>query len=562
VRDAVAAKAALKNRTMFGVKLRLFTRSREELGASDDGDDDGTAVEVNGVGGYSSWDYNTDRRYEHVRLLDSPELGTATPTADTTKSSIPFPGSQLVEPPPPERVLFCGLDGRARPRSELSSSSGRVAWYPLPLPAPDPNPRASLCASLSAAHPAVDMDGRRSSNHLFFNAVGRFRLVRNHEESERNLDVDFPVSVPGPVADVQVYEAQDMGLGVGGTEAGAATPTFSQAYPPPLPPPPPHHQQHIPYNYGSPPDPTSSLGGPFYAPHYTTSSPDPGPGLHFPLPPPSPSFGYHPEPVGVGLHAWTWAPAPGGGGGNEARYYIRPGSPAVGAHTSGMYYPSHPHSHPHMHVQLPKLLLYNVNAGGEIPAPENAPGHGNLRDGVEYDYASVYLHHHHQQQQQDEGDRQQQQQYHEFFPTLSMFQPPSPSQIPHALTLTHITASPDISPSGFFPTPHPHPHPTATATAADRNQLNLTRIEDGQDTRTTVMVKNIPNKMSDRDLIAYIGNVCPRKIDFLYLRMDFQSGENSLTFFKDIFRKILLILCTQSVTWDMLLLISSLSRIF
>ena len=39
------------------------------------------------------------------------------------------------------------------------------------------------------------------------------------------------------------------------------------------------------------------------------------------------------------------------------------------------------------------------------------------------------------------------------------------------------------------------------------------------------MVKNIPNKMSDRDLITYIGKVCPRKIDFLYLRMDFQNGE-------------------------------------
>ena len=61
-------------------------------------------------------------------------------------------------------------------------------------------------------------------------------------------------------------------------------------------------------------------------------------------------------------------------------------------------------------------------------------------------------------------------------------------------------------------------------TPPERNQLNLARIEDGQDTRTTVMIKNIPNKMSDKDLIAFIGKVCPRKIDFLYLRMDFQNG--------------------------------------
>jgi hypothetical protein len=39
------------------------------------------------------------------------------------------------------------------------------------------------------------------------------------------------------------------------------------------------------------------------------------------------------------------------------------------------------------------------------------------------------------------------------------------------------------------------------------------------------MIKNIPNKMSDKDLENFIAKVCPRKIDFLYLRMDFQNGE-------------------------------------
>lgn len=58
-----------------------------------------------------------------------------------------------------------------------------------------------------------------------------------------------------------------------------------------------------------------------------------------------------------------------------------------------------------------------------------------------------------------------------------------------------------------------------------KNQLDLEAIESGADTRTTVMVKNIPNKMSDRDLLGFIGKVCPRRIDFLYLRMDFQNGE-------------------------------------
>ncbi|KAA1476752.1 hypothetical protein DENSPDRAFT_827788 [Dentipellis sp. KUC8613] len=58
------------------------------------------------------------------------------------------------------------------------------------------------------------------------------------------------------------------------------------------------------------------------------------------------------------------------------------------------------------------------------------------------------------------------------------------------------------------------------------NQINVERIEAGADTRTTVMIKNIPNKMSDRDLLEYIAAVCPRRIDFFYLRMDFQNGCN------------------------------------
>jgi len=58
----------------------------------------------------------------------------------------------------------------------------------------------------------------------------------------------------------------------------------------------------------------------------------------------------------------------------------------------------------------------------------------------------------------------------------------------------------------------------------DRNFLNTARIEEGLDTRTTVMIKNIPNKMTAKDLIQYINDVCPRKIDFLYLRMDFKNG--------------------------------------
>ncbi|KAI0675041.1 RNA recognition motif 2-domain-containing protein [Trametes maxima] len=56
--------------------------------------------------------------------------------------------------------------------------------------------------------------------------------------------------------------------------------------------------------------------------------------------------------------------------------------------------------------------------------------------------------------------------------------------------------------------------------------LDIANIENGLDTRTTVMIKNIPNKMSDRDFFNFINRVCPRRIDFMYLRMDFHNGCN------------------------------------
>ncbi|KAH9847633.1 RNA recognition motif 2-domain-containing protein [Lenzites betulinus] len=59
-----------------------------------------------------------------------------------------------------------------------------------------------------------------------------------------------------------------------------------------------------------------------------------------------------------------------------------------------------------------------------------------------------------------------------------------------------------------------------------KNVVDIAAIESGVDTRTTVMIKNIPNKMSDKDLLNFINRVCPRRIDFMYLRMDFQNGCN------------------------------------
>ncbi|KAG7098673.1 hypothetical protein E1B28_000587 [Marasmius oreades] len=58
------------------------------------------------------------------------------------------------------------------------------------------------------------------------------------------------------------------------------------------------------------------------------------------------------------------------------------------------------------------------------------------------------------------------------------------------------------------------------------NLLSIPRISSGVDTRTTIMVKNIPNKMNCDDLIRFIGGVVERRFDFVYLRMDFSNNCN------------------------------------
>ncbi len=69
-------------------------------------------------------------------------------------------------------------------------------------------------------------------------------------------------------------------------------------------------------------------------------------------------------------------------------------------------------------------------------------------------------------------------------------------------------------------------HPiTPPPSVPDKNILNVDSIASGGDTRTTVMIKNIPNKMTDEDLLSFINRVSPGRIDFFYLRMDFTNGK-------------------------------------
>ncbi|GEM10536.1 meiosis protein Mei2 [Rhodotorula toruloides] len=58
------------------------------------------------------------------------------------------------------------------------------------------------------------------------------------------------------------------------------------------------------------------------------------------------------------------------------------------------------------------------------------------------------------------------------------------------------------------------------------NVLVFERIERGIDMRTTLMIKNIPNKMKDYEVMGFIDEVAGRSYDFFYLRCDYSNGYN------------------------------------
>ncbi|KAJ8479012.1 hypothetical protein OPV22_022739 [Ensete ventricosum] len=57
-------------------------------------------------------------------------------------------------------------------------------------------------------------------------------------------------------------------------------------------------------------------------------------------------------------------------------------------------------------------------------------------------------------------------------------------------------------------------------------QLDLDKINKGEDTRTTIMIKNIPNKYTSKMLLAAIDETHKGTYDFLYLPIDFKNKCN------------------------------------
>ncbi|KAJ2895913.1 Meiosis protein mei2 [Zalerion maritima] len=63
-------------------------------------------------------------------------------------------------------------------------------------------------------------------------------------------------------------------------------------------------------------------------------------------------------------------------------------------------------------------------------------------------------------------------------------------------------------------------------TDRNNNHVDVTRIREGADVRTTIMLRNIPNKVDQPMLKAIIDESSWGKYDFMYLRIDFQNDCN------------------------------------
>ncbi|KAJ1437005.1 RNA-binding domain superfamily [Sesbania bispinosa] len=107
-----------------------------------------------------------------------------------------------------------------------------------------------------------------------------------------------------------------------------------------------------------------------------------------------------------------------------------------------------------------------------------------------------------------------------------------------------MRSSPRLSPVFLGNGPYPGFPPTAMESLTDRArsrwmenngsqvdnkkqfQLDLDKIKSGEDTRTTLMIKNIPNKYTSKMLLAAIDENHRGTYDFLYLPIDFKNKCN------------------------------------
>ncbi|KAJ7446152.1 hypothetical protein B0H11DRAFT_387125 [Mycena galericulata] len=370
-----------------------------------------------------------------------------------------------------ERFLFIDTAGKARPRSVSAGHESFEGSLVRPVP-PSSNDSPPYFYTSPPTSPSSgippprtpDSHSRRASNHLFFDAVGR----------PYNTGSDHPHPAPTRPRSVSFNSVAGQGQGHDQQEDLVATPLKAVH----------DHNPSPPLEYCYPP-----LD-------------------RFPLPsPPQPYYNGCPTPPLPTTFSYAYPPhhtqlvAPGFAG--------CPPSPLGYAYE----YDQQTHSHTVMNMNMAnwafeQAMMVPTNLYPGLPYPSL-----NITHGSEY-------------WQGPQTPSPQHTAYFHYPP-----HPPDSPPLPKSQSSTHSFSHSVHIPAPPSPTSPsraviPAPGPQTSVSTAERNQLNLARIEDGQDTRTTVMIKNIPNKMSDKDLMAYIGSVCARKIDFLYLRMDFQNGCN------------------------------------
>ncbi|KAI0958378.1 hypothetical protein AcV7_004213 [Taiwanofungus camphoratus] len=369
VRDAANAFRALNKRTFLGARLRFFAKK--------------------------------DAQADYQAAAPSPDDPfQMTPSSGSGPYRMPASPTESLQADRERRFS----EGRIRPRSvSLSESVGT------------PDAVRKLWRGRESPHE----HGRRCSNDLFFDAIGKVPVPPETPSRPRSISIGTH-DMPGTARPQR-------------TGPYAAAPS---AYPYP--------DHSYPYAYA---DSTT--------PHYSAHHAYPQSYLA------DPNMYAPPDGDGVANNHWAFAP---------------PSAPAI-----EYYLPPSPNRATFHHPQV-------------VPATPRKP-----------------LHSAHQRQNLRQDDRD------EFCPYIPVSAAPSP----RSYRISHGAAS-DSPPAGEA---RLHAGTKASGQAViEKNQLNVALIEEGKDMRTTVMIKNIPNKMSDKDLLAFIGKVCPRRIDFLYLRMDFQNG--------------------------------------
>ncbi|KAF8087622.1 hypothetical protein N665_0574s0009 [Sinapis alba] len=106
----------------------------------------------------------------------------------------------------------------------------------------------------------------------------------------------------------------------------------------------------------------------------------------------------------------------------------------------------------------------------------------------------------------------------------------SPQQLSHLFP----GRSPMVSMPGAYDSPNEryrnlsHRRSESSSSNADKKlyELDVDRILRGDDSRTTLMVKNIPNKYTSKMLLSAIDEHCKGTYDFLYLPIDFKNKCN------------------------------------